>query len=192
MKLKLLTFSTIICLAFQMNAMAQEDPEPKKGFDKDKLFFGGNFGLSFGDYTLINVSPQIGYRFNKWFAAGAGPNFIYSSIRYRYFYSYDDYRNNYGVAGLNVFGRIYPIDYVFLQLQPEANYTWGKIKFYDGTPDAKLPGKIVPSLLGGVGGAIPTGGRGALIILIQYDLLQNNRSPYGTRAFYGLGYNIGI
>src|SRR6476619_3158049 len=101
MKLRLLAFSAIICIAFQMKAMAQEDPEPKKGFDKDKLFFGGNFGLSFGDYTLINISPQIGYRFNKWIAAGTGLNFIYSSIRYRYYPSIDDYKNNYGVAGIN-------------------------------------------------------------------------------------------
>ena len=175
-----------------MNVMAQQEEEPtKSGFDKNKLFFGGTLGLSFGDYTLINVSPQVGYRFNKYLAAGTGVNFIYSSIRYRYYYSIDDYKNNYGVAGINVFGRVYPIDYVFLQLQPEANYTWGKIKFYDGTPDAKLPGKIIPSLLGGVGGAIPAG-RGALIVLLEYDLLQNDRSPYGTRAFFNLGYNIGF
>lgn len=192
MKLNLLLSSTIICLAFQLNAMAQKDPEPKKGFDKDKLFIGGNFGLSFGDYTLINVSPQLGYRFNKWLAAGAGPNFIYSSTLYRYEPSIDNYRTNYGVAGLNIFGRVYPIEYIFLQLQPEANYTWGKIKFYDGTPSIKLPGQIVPSLLGGVGGVIPIEDNGALIILIQYDLLQRVRSPYGTRAFYGLGYNIGF
>lgn len=192
MKLNLLLSFTIICLAIQLNAMAQQDPEPKKGFDKDKLFIGGNFGLSFGDYTLINVSPQVGYRFNRWLAAGAGPNFIYSSTLYRYDPSIDNYRTNYGVAGLNIFGRVYPIEYIFLQLQPEANYTWGKIKFYDGTPNIKLPGQIVPSLLGGVGGVIPIAENGALIVMIQYDLLQNVRSPYGTRAFYGLGYNIGF
>jgi len=193
MNLKLLGIFMVLGLMASVSLKAQDEPEPppKKGFDKEKLFFGGNFGLSFGDYTLINISPQIGYRFNRYLAAGAGLNFIYSSIRYRYYPSTDDYRNSYGVAGINIFGRVYPIDYVFLQLQPEMNYTWGKVKFYDGTPDAKLPAKIVPSLLGGAGGAIPAG-RGAFIVMVEYDLLQNDRSPYGTRAFFNFGYNIGF
>ena len=34
-----------------------------KGFDKSKLFVGGNLGLAFGTYTIINVSPLVGYHF---------------------------------------------------------------------------------------------------------------------------------
>lgn len=167
-----------------------EEPPVKKGFDRDKLFVGGNFGLGFGSWsTLVNVSPQIGYRFNKYLAAGTGVNFIYSSYKYSR-YSTGDEKQNYGVAGLNVFGRVYPIEFILLQLQPEANYVWGKYKFFDGTT-AKMDSKIVPSLLGGVGGALPMG-RGALIIMVQYDLLQNTNSPYGSRAFYNFGYNIGF
>jgi hypothetical protein len=175
--------------------MAQDEPEdePKQGFDKSKLFFGGNFGLSFGSYsTLINVSPQIGYRFSRYFAAGGGPNFIYYSQKYIDFAGNDIYRENMGYAGLNVFGRFYPIDQVFLQLQPEANYNWGKQKFYDGnTPDYKLDGKLVPSMLAGAGGAVPAGA-GAFIVMVQYDLLQQPRSPYGNRAFFSFGYNMGF
>src|SRR5690349_1251602 len=76
------------------------DPEPKKGFDKSKLFFGGTFGLSFSNYyTLVNVSPQVGYRFNDYLAAGAGVNFIYSSEKYFDAYGNDAFRYNYGVTG---------------------------------------------------------------------------------------------
>jgi hypothetical protein len=171
----------------------EEDPEPKKGFDKSKLFFGGTFGLSFSNYyTLVNVSPQIGYRFNDYLAAGAGVNFIYSSQKDFYSNGADYSRLNYGVTGLNIFGRVYPIQQVFLQVQPELNYTWGNIKYYT-TPSTtqKLDAEIVPSLLGGVGGAIPAG-NGAFIIMVQYDLLQQNRSPYSNRAFFSFGYNIGF
>jgi hypothetical protein len=177
---------------FSVVAVAQDDGEEpeKKGFDKEKLFFGGNFGLGFGNVsTLINVSPQVGYRFNRYLAAGVGVNFIYSS--YKYEWAPIPYKEQYGVTGLNIFGRVYPIEYAFVQLQPEANYTWVKYKFYDDRPDEKLPSKIVPSLLGGVGAAIPAG-RGAFIIMAQYDLLQNERSPYGNRAFFNFGYNIGF
>lgn len=146
--------------------------------------------MGFGNnQTLVNVSPQVGYRFNRTLAAGVGVNFIYSSYRYRF--ATPEFKENYGVAGLNVFGRVYPIDYLFLQLQPEANYSWGKYKYSDDTPDLKLQGKIVPSLLGGAGAAIPAGS-GAFIVMIQYDLLQNARSPYGNRAFYNFGYNFGF
>lgn len=174
----------------EMTAFSQEE-EPKRGFDKSRLFFGGNFGLSFGNYTFINVSPQVGYRFTDWFAAGAGPNFQFTSYKNR-INGNTISRENYGVLGLNAFGRIYPIQQVFLQVQPEGNYTWGKYKFY-GPPEytSDLEGKIVPSLLLGAGGAIPAG-RGAFIVMAQYDLLQNERTPYGNRVFYNFGYNVGF
>ncbi len=85
---KYLLLITLLATAF-LNANAQEEDEPdppQKGFDKSKLFFGGNFGLSFGNSTFINVSPQVGYRFNQYLAAGAGVNFNYSSISILYAY----------------------------------------------------------------------------------------------------------
>ncbi len=123
-------------LAVQAQREPEEEAPVEKGFQKENLFFGGNFGLSFGDYTLVNVSPQVGYRFNRYLAAGAGVNFLYSSYKRRYNVG-ADYKENYGNAGLNIFGRVYPIEYLLLQLQPEANYVWGKIKYPDGT-QAKL------------------------------------------------------
>src|SRR5215468_4736768 len=90
-----ITFSQ--CLLAQEREQEEESP---KGFDKSKLFFGGNFGLSFSSYfTLINISPQVGYRFSRYFAAGGGPNFIYTSQKYVDFSGNDLYRDNLGYAG---------------------------------------------------------------------------------------------
>lgn len=181
--------TTCLLAMFSVVAVAQDEQEPEsKGFDKNKLFFGGNFGLGFGNVsTLVNVSPQIGYRFNRYLAAGAGINFIYSSNKYEWL----DYKEQYGVAGLNIFGRVYPIEYIFFQVQPEANYTWGKQKSLSSDAEYTLDSKVVPSLIGGVGAAIPAG-RGYFIVSANYDLLQNERSPYGSRAFFNFGYNIGF
>jgi hypothetical protein len=171
------------------STFAQDEEEEKKGFDKNKLFFGGTFGASFGSYTFVNVSPQVGYRFNKFFAAGTGINFIYSSAKYDYYTP--PYKDEYGVVGLNIFGRVYPVQFLVIQAQPELNYTWGKIKFYDGSiPDQKLDPKFVPSLLVGGGVAIPMGGKGAMTIMYQYDVVQDPRSPYGTGAFLSIGFNF--
>jgi hypothetical protein len=173
-------------------AFAQDEPvegEEKKGFDPEKLFFGGTFGASFGNYTFVNVSPIVGYRFNRYFAAGTGINFIYSSSKYDYGNPNLDYRNEYGVVGLPIFGRFYPIEVIIIHAQPEINYTWGKVKFYDGTPEQKLEGKFVPCLLVGGGAAIPMG-RGAMTVMLQYDVIQDVRSPYGTNPFLSIGFSF--
>jgi hypothetical protein len=188
----------IICIllfattSITQTAYSQDEPEETapKGFDKSKLFFGGNFGLGFGSNTSsIIVSPQAGYRFNTHFAAGVGINFNYYS--YKTFYSGAfETKTRYGYTGLNIFGRVYPIPYILLQAQPELNYSWGSIKYSDNSPTEKLKGQFVPSLLLGGGAAIPTGGNGALLLMLQYDILQESRSPYGNKAFFTMGYNF--
>ena len=169
-------------------SLAQE----KTGFDKSKLFLGGNFGLGFGSYTTaINISPQLGYHFNSVFAAGVGVNYAYYNYKF-----YDNTntlyaRDIYSYAGVNVFGRVYPIQYLFFQAQPELNYIWGKQKYYYPDAESKIPNQFVPSLLLGGGAAIPAG-RGAFTISILYDVLQNSLSPYYRQAVYGFGFNIGF
>jgi hypothetical protein len=173
-------------------SFAQDDSD-KKGFDKSKLFVGGTFGLGFGSYsTAINISPQVGYRFSSLFAAGVGINYAYYNYKYYYYGSNDiSQRNIYSYAGLNIFGRIYPIPQFFIHAQPEVNYIWGKQKFYNPDVEYKVPTQFVPSLLLGGGAAIPAG-RGAFTISILYDVLQNNLSPYYRQPVYGLGFNIGF
>ena len=183
----------VLALVAGFAASAQDEESVQKGFDKSRLFFGGNFGLAFGNSTIVNVSPQVGYRFNDFFAAGTGINMQYSSFQSQYYNGGTASRESYGVAGLNVFGRVYPIRQILLQLQPEMNYTWGNRKLY-GPPDytEKLAGKFVPSVLAGAGGIIPAGRNSGFIVMVQYDLLQNDRTPYGKNVFYNFGFNVGF
>jgi hypothetical protein len=58
-----------------------------------------------------------------------------------------------------------------------------------GQPEQVLPGKIVPSLLLGGGVAMPAG-RGAIMLSLQYDVIQDSRSPYGTNPFVSVGFNF--
>ncbi len=165
--------------AQQTNPVSDTNQESPKtsGFDKTKLVFGGSIGMVFGDYTAISVSPQVGYAFNKYFTAGAG-------IAYNY-YSYD-YVNSpdatYNYLGLNVFGRVNPIPYITLQVQPEAYYAWGN----------RISSQIVPCLLVGGGVTIPAG-RGGINMMLFYDVVQYKSdgyklSPYGDQIFYSVGY----
>ncbi|RYY22346.1 MAG: hypothetical protein EOO04_15975 [Chitinophagaceae bacterium] len=192
--MKMIGRMILVLLMFSQAVNAQDDaPVEKRGFDRSRLFGGGSFALNFGNITIINISPQVGYRFSRYLAAGVGVNGQYSS--FKTINGYDGStlsRENYGVAGLNIFGRFYPIEQVILQVQPEANYVWGKVKYYDPPQAFKLKGKVVPSLLLGAGGAIPMGGAGAFIIMAQYDVLQNERTPYGSKVFFSFGYNFGF
>jgi hypothetical protein len=151
---------TLLLSGFVMHVQAQEE-EVKKGFQKDRLFVGGNFGLSFGNYTLINLSPQIVSQ---------------------------------GVTGLNVFGRLYPTNQLFLQVQPEANYIFGRETYYDTNPHEvyKIDPTIAPSLLLGGGAVFGSGGRGGMIISIMYDVLQHQKSPYGNKPVYNVGFTVGL
>jgi hypothetical protein len=175
------------CL-FQL-AKAQDEEPQTKGFDKSKLFFGGNFGASFGSYTFINVSPQVGYQFNKYFAAGLGVNLIYSSLRYDDAYGNTLYKDKSGYTGLALFARAFPVRFLYLQVQPEYNYTWWTREYSNGYPSDKFNG-FVPSVLVGGGVAIPTGQRGAFLVGVSYDLVQDPRSPYGNGMFLNFGYSF--
>lgn len=189
---------TVLLMSFlfcSLVAVAQEE-EPKKGFDRSKLFIGGNFGLSFGDFSNVNISPQLGYRFNEYLAAGMGINMQMISFKERDLYTGNPLRKtSQSVAGLNAFGRLYPLQQVMLQVQPELNYVWGKLNYYatanQQSQEFKIDTKIVPSLLMGAGAVFPAG-RGSFIASVFYDVLNNVSSPYGNKPIVNFGYNVGL
>ena len=187
------TAQLLLLLLCSVYGFAQDDPGTERScFQKERLFVGGNFGLTFGSYTLINISPQVGYRFTDHFAAGLGINAQYISVKSYYASGQEYSRTSQGVTGLNIFGRVYPVEQLMIQVQPEANYVFGNIKYYGNPPQTtKLDALIVPSLLVGGGAVIPAG-RGSFIASVFYDILQNTNSPYGARPIYNFGYNISL
>lgn len=183
-------FLAICMVALALTGFSQDNTETG-GFKKENLFLGGNFGLSLGDYTLINLSPQLGYRFNRYLAAGMGINAIYSSNK-EYFNGQPYLKTTRGIVGLNVFGRVYPLKNIMLQLQPEGNYLFGKLHFYDNNQSTSLDAEIVPSLLAGGGVVLPSGGKSAFIVSVFFDMLNNVNSPYGKRPVFNIGFNTGF
>ena len=177
----------ILAISFLSYAHAQEEAGGG-GFDKSKLFVGGTIGLSFSYATSIVVAPMVGYQFSPLFAAGVGLNYSY--------YSYDNGFNDYfkeTYLGMSIFGRVYPLQQFFLQVQPELNYVWGNGYFPSiNQNEYSKVSQFVPSLLLGGGAAIPAGRSGAFTISILYDVLQNPLSPYYHQAVYGFGFTTGF
>ena len=184
---KKLVFAIAIVLC-SFTAFSQD--EETTGFNKDKFFAGGNFGLSVGSYTVINLSPQVGYRFNRFLASGVGLNLLYYSHKEKDVYGNDYRKVVQGITGLNVFARFYPTSKIFIQVQPEDNYIFGKQIFYQPTKEVyKLDAELIPSILVGGGLATPTS-RGAVLFSVMFDMLQNPNSPYGNRPIVNVGYNF--
>jgi hypothetical protein len=178
-----------LCLFSFLVSISQEEEE---GFQNNRLFVGGNFGLSFGDQILINISPVVGYRFSEIFAAGLGINGQYVSVKSYYLDGSPYTKTSQGVFGLNMFGRIFPIRHIMLQVQPEANYIFGNQTFY-GPPEQqfKMDAVIVPSFLIGAGVVFPSG-KGSFMVSYFYDILQKPNSPYGGQPFLTFGYNVSL
>lgn len=149
-------------------------------FDRQKLFFGGNIGLSFGNFTLVDIAPQVGYAFNQYFSAGAGISFTYANSEYT------EYEATRTYLGANLFAYIYPIKYIALSVQPGIDYMWASDKYYGGGKFTE--NKAIPSFVIGGGLRIPTGNVGGMIMMLKYDLVQNPHSPYGNSIFYSVGY----
>lgn len=144
------------------------------GFDKSKLRFGANLGLSISrNYTVLGVGPQVGYQFSNMFMAGAGAKYYYTKVR-----TYD-YQIKNNMLGANVFGYFYPVRFIAVFAQPEVNYIWAKLKNRH-TEEITPENGLVPSLV--VGGGLRLG---RSHITLNYDLVQHTRSPYPKGAYLG-------
>ena len=161
----------------EQNGSQKKEPL-SSSFDKSKVSVGGNFSLQFGDYTVIGISPQVGYDFSKYVTLGAG--FGYTHFREKI--DVMTWKANY--LSFNLFGRFYPVEYIVLSIQPEISRMWEKVdNSYTGNFINET--YMVPSLL--VGGGLYLNG---VTAMLQYDLAQDNKSPYGSGLFYSVGYTF--
>lgn len=147
-------------------------------FNVNRLTFGGGLGLQFGDYTVVNVAPQVGYDFNRYLNAGAGFTYTY------YKNKENGWKETNSYLGFNVYGKVYPIPYVVLSVQPEINRMW-RTQEQRATHTKTKEEEFVPVFL--VGGGLRLG---SVTAMIQYDVAQDDNSPYGNRLFYSVGYTF--
>ena len=187
----------IFFLAFAQLAQAQyykTDTASRKGFDRSRLVLGGSLGMVFGDYTNVDVSPLAGYRFSDYIAAGIAVNAQYGQFRSTDYYGTTVQRDKYTIFGGGVWARVYPIQMLFIHIQPEYNFISQSTTYYQ-TNDGKQVYKSnysVPSLLVGAGYTQSLGGSVGVGISILYDVLQDDRSPYRNNLIYRVGAGIGF
>ena len=162
----------------QRPVLLDRQPAPGFRFDKSKLLYGANVGLSFSrNYSTFNFGPQVGYQLSNRFMAGVGIKYYYNKVRaFQYNEAYL-YKNN--LLGANLFGYFYPARFLALFAQPEINRLWANLTDEETGEVTKSSG-LVPSLL--VGGGLRLG---RSHITLNYDMAQHTNSPYPRGWFLG-------
>lgn len=98
----------LVCLTFAAHAQWGEEAMDEKPSIKDRMFFGGGLGMSFGTgYDFFSVSPIVGYKITDKLAGGL--MFQYRFTNYKT-YTPSIKTNDYGISPFlryNVWGPLF-------------------------------------------------------------------------------------
>jgi len=182
----------------------QDFEEGQKPSFGERLYFGGNFWLQFGNITFIDISPIVGYRVTDRFSSGIG--FIYQYYKETIYYQYSTssqlhkyvYRSN--IYGGKVFSQykliksineFIPIDIGAVLAHAEHNVL--NVDYYTvSSSGLYLTGenrKWINVFMVGGGISQPIGKRSSVNILVLWDLIEDDFSPYPNPTFR-VGFNF--
>ena len=149
-------------------------PPQKKGSFVKRLYFGGYFGLQFGTYTSIDVSPLIGYRVTPDFNVGIGVIYNYTSF---------DYGPPTGQHGYSSWGGRLTANYTLFDLITlGAEYQYRTVELYN-VFEQSFENQGVNVLFLGAGVRQQVGRNAFMFIMAYYDVLQEKYSPYPNVVF---------
>lgn len=182
-----------VCILFSINLFSQarefnspktKNKTEKKGFefDPDNLVFGGNFGAAFGNVTIVEISPTVGYLFAENWLVGLSSRYIYFEDR-RGLPIFPVYKTN--IYGGGIFTQYYFLEnfiahaeYELLNLEDNSFFGTGE--------------RInISSVLVGGGYRSDLGGNSFVSILLLYNLNETTQSPYDN-PILRVGFGIGL
>lgn len=169
----ILIFTVSFCFLLNLFSPvnAQEPVKESRSFG-ERIFFGGNLGLQFGDITFVDISPLVGYRITDQLAAGIGGTYIYQRYRDRV-YNYEYSTNIYGGR---IFSRYYFVENLFGHAEYEIlNLEVPGLNYY---VNGELVRENISSFFVGGGYRQMIGERSALEIVLLYNLTEEAYSPY--------------
>jgi len=171
-------FFTAALLFLSISIFAQNDPDDQKGkFKRENIFIGTGLNLGFGSNSFnIGLNPEVGYSIAKWVDAGIAFNVNFFSQ------SVSDLSGNLTKFknfsyGAGPFVRVWPINFLYVQVQPEYNLTTFTAKDVN-TSNTITAHSNVSSLLVGVGYGTKILGSHYSYLTLMIDVLQNADSPY--------------
>ena len=180
--IRLFIVGLFACLTIPGTGAQWEDAPPIK----ERFFFGGNFGLSFGNTTSIVVSPLAGFRVTPRLSSGLGIRYEYFKSNYPGSVPYDTH-----IFGGSIFSR-----YMFIQNISEALGLGGfnaglflhgeyemlslESRYFDmANPDSDGRFGLHSVLVGG-GIYQPIGARAGFLITVLWNLNESYNSIYSN------------
>lgn len=165
-------------------------PKSKKDWKKN-IYVGGYFGLGFGTYTNIEISPIVGYNFTENFNMGIGVIYNYFSYNIPNYVGGGDTK----VSTSNWGGRVNANYTLFNIVTLGAEYQFISVDTFKGYTDLGAPiyGKEPVNVLLLGGGIRQMAGRNvALFVMAYYDVIQDEYSPYGDNIVWRFGIAAGL
>ncbi len=139
---------------------------------RDKVRFGGNFGVQFGSITFINVSPLVMYQTSD--RAQIGVGITYQYVRF-------NYSNLQSSTGSSIFGgRVFARYFLFPGIFAHGEYEMLNNTYYDPLVN-ELRRDWIPAGFVGGGYSQQLAGRAAFNVTILYNLLYQQ---YQSRSVY--------
>ena len=167
------------------NINCQENDNFK--FDINRMFTGGNLGLQFGTYTVIDISPIVGYYFTDKFSAGVGVIYQYYAFKDNA-YPLNNFKTN--IYGAKTFLRYHIIQSIFAHAEYEALNL--ETQFFDPyNMRHQTPRFFVHSILLGGGYRQAMGDFSALNLMLLYNINETIDSPY-RNPIIRIGFDIGF
>lgn len=167
----------IVTAVFAQQTSDDENDGGMHQFRKENIFIGGGINLGFAANTFqAGVSPELGYTIAPWLDFGLGLNLNYLSERADPYYNGNIRYHNLTYGG-GPFVRIYPVRFLFVQGQFEANWIKVNAKDYSsGESSSNTYGS--KSLIAGIGYTQRIVGQSSFYTMIGMDLLTDINSPY--------------
>jgi len=174
------TTAELTAQAREVGSSAQSNPKnspSSRGFELENLIVGGGFGLQFGDITLVEVSPTVGYLLTDNFLVGVGGRYIY----------FEDNTLNQDFS-TNIYGGSVFSQYFFLEnfiAHTEYELLSLETAFEE---DSRV--NVGSFFLGG-GYRSSLGGNSYASILLLYNLNDDINSPY-TNPLVRINFGFGL
>ncbi len=188
---KTILAALLACLLITVSK-AQREEEPSL---RDRMFFGGNFGLTFGNATSIIVSPLAGFYITPRLAGGVGFRYEYYKSKYPGYVPFETH-----IFGGSVFSRYTVINNLSeavglggmnmgLFLQTEYEMLSLEREYFDHTNPAAGGRFNLHSILVGGGIYQPIGQRSGFLITVLWNLNETYNSIYSNPVIR-IGFNF--
>lgn len=164
--------------------MLQEEKRPQTF--KEKIFYGGSLGLQFGNLTLVDLSPMIGYKLTSRVGIGISPTYKYYKYK-GYDYLGNSYSQQSHVLGAGLFGRVLIFDNIFAHAEYEYLTYRSKDMNGSGLPNVTE----YTSVLVGAGYREQIASNAYMYLLLLWNLNETIDSPY-TNPVIRAGFSVGF